>query len=127
MSEASKPSLHTLAPLGPKIRSIRFPFANHLAKQQVLPYLFVEDLEDGDVVVMEEAPLGRYTFTKKPLLGVITRSHLGVTLDFETPARKDPPNCRRSIVRLKTRGRIFTPGGLPAISTNQRSLSIFNP
>ena len=64
MSEASKPSLHTLAPLGPKIRSISFPFANHLARQQVLPYLFVEDLEDGEVVVVEEAPLGHYTFTR---------------------------------------------------------------
>ena len=58
-----------LAPLGPKIRSISFPFANHLAKQQVLPYLFVEDLEDGDVVVVEEAPLGRCTFTEEAAFG----------------------------------------------------------
>ena len=50
-----------------------------MARQQVLPYLVVEDLEDGDVVV-EEALLGHYTFTqeasfgryhKKPLLGVM--------------------------------------------------------
>ena len=60
---------YTLAPLGPKIRSISFPFANHLAKQQVLPYLFVEDLEDGDVVVVEEAPLGRCTFTEEAAFG----------------------------------------------------------
>ena len=52
---------------------------------------------------------------------------MGVTLDFETPARKDPPNCRRSVVRLKSCGRIFTPGGLPAISANQRTLLLFNP
>ena len=48
-----------LAPLGPKIRFVNFPSANHLAKHQVLPYLFVQDLEDGVVVVVEEAPLGR--------------------------------------------------------------------
>ena len=49
---------YTPSPLGPKIRFVSFPSANHLAKHQVLPYLFVQDLEDGDVVV-EEAPLGR--------------------------------------------------------------------
>ena len=43
-----------------------------MARQQVLPYLLVEDLEDGEDVVMEEALLGHHTSHKKPLSGVIT-------------------------------------------------------
>ena len=82
---------YTPSPLGPKIRFVSFPFANHLAKQQVLPYLFVQDLEDG-VVVVEEAPLGRYTFTQEATYGRYHKEATwALTLDFETPARKDPP------------------------------------
>ena len=43
----------------------------------------VVDLEDGEAVVVEEALLGRHTSHKKPLLGVITKSHFwALTLDF---------------------------------------------
>ena len=81
---------YTLAPLGPKIRFVSFPFANHVARQQVLPYLFVEDLEDGEVVVAEEAPLGHYTFTKKLLGRYHKEATWALPLDFETPAKKGP-------------------------------------
>ena len=69
------------------------------------------------VTLSQEAAFGRYH--KEPLLGV--------TLDFEHQQRKDPPIRRRSVSRLKSCGRIFTPGGLPAISANQRTLLLFNP
>ena len=43
----------------------------------------VVDLEDGEEDVVEEALLGRHTSHKKPLLGVITKSHFwALTLDF---------------------------------------------
>ena len=75
----------------------------------------------------KKPPLGVTLSHKKPLLGVITKKPiLGVTLDFEHQQEKDPPIRRRSVSRLKSRGRIFTPGGLPAISANQRRLSLFN-
>ena len=69
VSEAKQILATHLAPLGPKIGSVSFPFANHIAKHQVLPYLFVRTLKMG-VVVVEEAPLGRYHFHR--------RSHLGI-------------------------------------------------
>ena len=59
-----------------------------MARQQVLPYLVVEDLEDGDVVV-EETLLGCHTSHKKPLLGIITISHFrAITLDFQITSKK---------------------------------------
>ena len=88
----------------------------------------VEDLQDGDDVVVEEAPLGRRHFTQEGSFG---RYHnlplLGAGLSNTSKKIKDPPIRRRSIVRLKSLGRIFTPGGLPAISANQRTLLLFNP
>ena len=55
-----------------------------MARQQVLPYLFVEDLEDGDVVVVEEAPLGHYTFTQEAAFGHYHKeATLGLMLDFD--------------------------------------------
>ena len=84
------------------------------------------DLEDGEEDVVEEALLGHHTSHKKPLLGVSQRATIGRYAGLCTPARKDPPIRRRSDIRLKSCGRIFTPGGLPAISANQRRLSLFD-
>ena len=59
----------------------------------------VVDLEDGEDVVVEEALLGRHTSHRKPLLGVITRSHFwALTLDLTPAKKKDPPIRRRSVV-----------------------------
>ena len=57
------------------------------------------DLEDGEDDVVEEALLGRHTFTQE---ASFRRYHkeplLGVTLDFIHQQRKDPPIRRRSVV-----------------------------
>ena len=59
-----------------------------MARQQVLPYLLDEDLQEGDDVVVEEAPLGRRHFTQDrlALLAVTQFSHYWA-LDFQTPAK----------------------------------------
>ena len=60
-----------------------------MARQQVLPYLVVEDLEDGDVVV-EETLLGCHTSHK---IASFRRYHNLATFGqlrwtFKSPARK---------------------------------------
>ena len=57
------------------------------------------DLEDGEEDVVEETFLGLHTSHKKPLSGVITRSHFwALTLDLTPAKKKDPPIRRRSVV-----------------------------
>ena len=78
---------YTLAPPGPKIRYVSFPFVTHLLDSRYSLTFWLRTFKMEMMLSWKKPPLGVDTSHKKALLAVITISHFWA-LDFQTPARK---------------------------------------
>ena len=85
----------------------------------------VMDLEDGEDVVVEEALLGHHTSHKKPLLGIITKSHYRA-LRWTLYTSKKGTSYQKEVRRMtEASWSNLHPGRLPANFSQSEATFLF--